>query len=106
MERITKKADKKSRDVALEKSPKIALEKSPKIALQKNPQCLLSNSEKNPQCLLCLNTEINESLGILKTLTKSDLIKIIQNKNDLILNYANWSESLVKKLSEKEKESK
>ncbi len=90
MERILNKADKKSRDVALEK----------------NPQCLLSNSEKNPQCLLCLNTEILESMKILKTLTKSDLIKIIQIKNDLLLNYSDWVENLQKKISEKEKESK
>ena len=76
---------------------------SPDIALEKNPQCLLSNSEKNPQCLLCLNTEILESMKILKTLTKSDLIKIIQNKNDLLVQYAEWVENLK---SEKERESK
>ena len=87
MEQILKKADKKSRDGALEK----------------NPQCLLSNSEKNPQCLLCLNTEILESMKILKTLTKSDLIKIIQNKNDLLIQYSDWVENLQ---SEKERESK
>ena len=87
MERITKKADKKSRDVALEK----------------NPQCLLSNEEKNPQCLLCLNTEVNESMKVLKGLTKNDLIKIIQNKNNLLVKYADWVEELK---SEKERESK
>ena len=76
MERITKKADKKSRDVAL---------------------------EKNPQCLLCLNTEVNESMKVLKGLTKNDLIKIIQNKNNLLVKYADWVEELK---SEKERESK
>ena len=76
---------------------------SPDIALEKNPQCLLSNSEKNPQCLLCSNTEINESMKMLKTLTKSDLIKIIQTKNDVLVQYANWVETLK---SEKERESK
>ena len=42
-------------------------------------------------------------MKMLKTLTKSDLIKIIQTKNDVLVQYANWVETLK---SEKERESK
>ena len=56
---------------------------------------------KNPQCLLCLKLEVDNSMETLKTLTKSDLIKIIQNKNDLLINYANWIETLEKRERER-----
>ena len=54
-------------------------------------------------CPLCSQNEINLGYETLKGLTKSDLIKIIQSKNDLLVQYVDWVNELK---SEKERESK
>jgi hypothetical protein len=58
---------------------------------------------KNPPCPLCSQKDIKLGFETLKTLTKSDLIKIIQAKNDLLVQYVDWVNDLK---SEKERESK
>jgi hypothetical protein len=68
---------------------------------ERDKQCEV-DLEKQP-CPLCSQNEIKLGFETLKTLTKSDLIKIIQSKNELLVQYVDWVNELK---SEKERESK
>ena len=54
-------------------------------------------------CALCSQKKVSPEMDSLKGLKKTDLIKMIQAKNDLLVSYANWVNQLK---SEKERESK
>tara|TARA_R100000808_G_C2152027_1_gene161312 strand:- start:2365 stop:2613 length:249 start_codon:yes stop_codon:yes gene_type:complete len=78
------------------------LKKLTEKEMQKRDKQCEYDLAKEP-CPLCSQKEINLGYETLKSLTKSDLIKIIQAKNDLLVQYVDWVNELK---SEKERESK
>ena len=69
MERILKKVDKEKRDKGVQETP----------------------------CQSCSCSEMHDSMKMLMGLTKKDLIKIIQYKNEVLVQYINWVDELRKK---------
>ena len=72
-----------------------------KVNKKNKKQCEVDLAQQ--PCPLCSQKEIRLGFEILKTLNKSDLIKIIQSKNELLVQYVDWVNALK---SEKERESK
>ena len=68
---------------------------------KRDKQCEIDLA-KQP-CALCSQKKVSPEMDSLKGLKKTDLIKMIQAKNDLLVSYANWVNQLK---SEKERESK
>jgi len=52
---------------------------------------------RDKPCPICNESEMHDSMKILMGLTKKDLIKIIQYKNEVLVEYMNWVQKLQRK---------